>query len=160
MNMEQEVEEILKKKGIAPPGMTQEQFVKKFYERLLETIPLILQKTAVEIIDDIIAEEMKRIGRDKPCKFWRSGRKCIITERPPDCQDCTKYKPRSRWWRLVCMPELWEVGVIGAALASLVTAIFVKEISIYVLFFWFGIVLASRLHNYWLYRKFRKLKVI
>lgn len=160
MNIEQDIEEILKKKGIAPPGMTEEQFVEKFYNRLVEMIPLMLEKTAIKIIDEIMDEEMKRIGRDEPCRFWRRGRGCISPEKPPNCRDCTSYKPRSRWRRLVRLPEFWEAAVIGAALASFVAVMFAGEISIFVLCFWFGLVVISRLHNYWIYRQLRKLKAI
>lgn len=160
MSIEREVEKILEKKGVAPPGMTQEQFMQKLNQRFLEAIPVTLQETADQIIEQILLEDMKRIGRSEPCKFWKPGnpgRRCI---QPPDCLECPNYKPRNRRWHWARRPEFWEVVIIGTALVGLVAATFAEEIRVPILCFWFGLVVVSRLHICWMLRKLRKSKVI
>lgn len=160
MNIEQEVEKILQKKGIAPPGISQQQFFEKFSERLKELVPPAIEKTLNQLAQEIIDDEMEKIGRGEPCKFWRPGRPCIISQKEPDCIECTSYKPRSRWRRWVRTPEFLEGVIIGTATLSLVAAILAEEVRFFVLGLWFVIVVISRLHICMLNRSIRKSKLI
>ena len=160
MEIERQIEKILEEKGVAPPGMTPEQFMQKFSRRFFEAIPAVLEKTADQIAKQIFAEDLERLGRREPCRFWKHGkpgRRCI---QAPDCRECPSYQPRSRRWRWVRWPEFWEPVLIGLVLLSFVAAMFAEEIRVYVLCVWFGVVVMSRLHIWWMYRKLRKSKAI
>jgi len=160
MDIEREVEKILKEKGVAPPGMTPEQFIEKLSNRLIEAVPLVLEQTIVRLSKEIMIEELERIGRREPCRFFRPGRRCAISQKAADCPECPHYKPVSRWSHWIRWPEFWEPVLIGMALVSLVAAVFAEEIRVYTLCFWFGLVVVSRLHIWWMWRKLRKSKVI
>jgi len=154
MDIRSEVEDILKGKGVPPPGMTKEQFFEKLHERIEKAVPLAVEKTITQIANEITREEMKQIGRGEPCKFLgeKSGKHCI---KPANCHDCPNYKS-ARWQRLLRLPESLEFLIVALAVASLVLGIFIKEVSLFVLCLYFGVVLISRLHNYWLCRQLRK----
>ncbi|MBA7558654.1 hypothetical protein ES708_00260 [subsurface metagenome] len=158
MDIEREVEKILEVKGVAPPGMTHEQFIEKLGNRLIEAIPLVMGKTVSGIANEIMIEELERLGRREPCRFWRA-RECRKFGKQPDCPECTHYKPRSRWSNWVRLPEFWEPVLIGLAVTSFVAAIFVEEIRVFTLCFWLGTVVVSRLQIWWMCRKLRKGKV-
>lgn len=158
-DIQRQVEDILKSKGISPPTMTQEQFAEKVFTKFQEKMPLVLQRIASQTGKEIMLEEMKRIGRGEPCRYIneKSGKHC---NDPPGCYECPNYKPGPRWrrWllRLLRRPEYSETLVVGAAAGIFATAIFVPEIRIPTLFFWFGMFLISRLHIFWLTRQLPK----
>lgn len=158
-NIEREIEKILQEKGVAQTVMTPEQFIQKLQNKLDERIPIVLDKTINELATQIMNDEFERLGRGEPCKFWRPGRQCISSQKEPkepDCLECTNYKPRSRWQRLVRYSAGWEALIIGSALTGLVAAILAEEIRVFIFCIWFFIIVISRLQSYWLYRALRK----
>lgn len=160
MDIQREIELILESKGVPPPGMTGEQFFEEFTKRFWGVAPHVLEKTAKQIGNGIVIEEMNRIGRSEPCKYSRekSGKHCT---KPPNCHDCPNYRPRARcqrWLlRLAQRPEFFEPLFVVVAAFSFAAAIFVEEIRAPTLGFWFGIFLISRMHIFWLTRRLRRL---
>lgn len=159
-DIQREIELILERKGVPPPGMTGDQFFEEFNKRFLGAFPQILEKAATQIGRGIIIEEMKRIGRSEPCRYHeeKSEKHCT---KPPNCHDCPNYRPSPRWqrWllRLIRRPEFFEPLLVGVVAVSFAAAIFAEEIRVFTLGFWFVIVLISRLHICYLYRQVRKL---
>lgn len=158
-DIQHQVEDILKSKGVPPPTMTQEQFAEKVFNEFGKRIPLVLQRTVSQIVKEITWEEMNRIGRGEPCRYISEtpGKHC---NNPPDCYECPNYKPGPRWQRrllrLVRRPELLEPLLLGVISISFIAAISFKEIRMITLGLWFGLVLISRFHIFWLTRRLRK----
>ena len=159
MNIQREVEKILEEKGVTPPGMTEGQFMEKLINRLIKEIPLVMEKTVSGIVKEIMTEELEKIGRSEPCRFWRP-RECRKFKKQSDCLECPHYKTVSRWSHWIRLPEFWEPVLIGLVLLSFVAAMFAEEIRVYALCFWFVMVMISRLHIWWMWRKLRKSKII
>lgn len=158
-DIQRQVEDILASKGVPPPTMTQEQFAEKVSIKLTEKMPLVLQRTVSQIAKEIVTEEMNRIGRGETCRYIneKSRKYC---NNPPDCHECPNYKPGPRWQQWLAQlgrrPELFEPLILGAAAVGFVAAIFAEEIRAFTLGLWFGFVLISRLHIFWLTRRLRR----
>lgn len=159
-DIQREIELILERKGVPPPGMTREQFFEEFTKRFEGAFPHVLEKMAEQIGNGIEIEELNRIGRSEPCRYHeeKSEKHCT---KPPNCHDCPNYRPSPRWqrWllRLIRKPEFFEPLLVGVVAVSFAAAIFAEEIRVFTLGFWFVIVLISRLHICYLYRQVRKL---
>ena len=149
MKIELEVEKILKQQGIAPPSMSQEEFIQRLNEKLLAVLP----KKFVEVVKmasiEIVAEELKRLGRDAACKFCQ-GQKCTKGLDTGQCLECLSYKPKREWWKWLynryrAAPEKSEWGIIGLGTLCLVLAIISPELRFWVVIFWFVMFILSRL---------------
>jgi hypothetical protein len=147
-----EIEELLKRQGVAPPLMTDEEFMEKFDERFKSELPRVIERLANHIVRIIGREEMERIGRGVPCRYARDPKERHCTK-PPDCYECPNYRPISRWrqWFLARTRKQWEYVIISWATISLILAL-IFPVSGFVLGTWFVIVVFSRLHNFGLYK--------
>jgi len=145
MNIELEVEKILKEQGIAPPSMSQEEFMRRLGEKLATVVPEKLLGVVRTASHEIVAEEMKRLGRDEPCKFYQ-GQKCVRGLDASQCIECLSYKPKREWGKwFLRRPEKWEWVVIGVGTLALVLAIISPELRLWVVIFWFIMFVVSRL---------------
>lgn len=145
MGIESEVEKILEKKGVTPPGMTREQFIEEFQKRAFAVLPGVIENAVNRINRDIAGEEMVRIGRGEPCRFVleKSQKHCT---QPPGCHDCPNYRPMARWRRWLGSGELPEIAIIAFAAATLALALLQPEVGFFVLCVWCAVVVVSRLH--------------
>jgi hypothetical protein len=157
MDIEIQVDEILREKGVTPPHMSQREFFEEFTRRFEQEMPLIIEAAANRINRDIGYDEMARVGRAMPCRyFWHKKKK--YCNQPADCYTCLNYKPVPGWQRWLRTPKNLEFLVIGLAALCLFSALLQPPVSGFVLGVFFGLVVISRLHNYRLYKLLKEMK--
>lgn len=98
MGIQQQIEELLKKKGVAPPHMTEQEFMLEFSQRFDRELGPLLNKTAERITRDIVSDENARTGRSSVCRYAKEplGQHC---QPSIGCFDCPNYKPMPGWRR-------------------------------------------------------------
>lgn len=94
-NIDSEIEKILKEKGVAPPTIGEEEFWRRMHEKLEVLIPRKVAEAVMRAHDEVIGEELKRLGRTNPCKFFHS-QKCA-KGLDTSCLECINYLPKRRW---------------------------------------------------------------
>jgi len=160
MDIQQQVEELLKKKGVAPPHMNQGQFFEELSRRLEQELPETLQATVQRISREIAYDEMARVGRSVACRYAgdRSEKRC---NKPSDCLTCPNYKPIPRWRRWLTAPKnlkYLEILVIAAATITFILALLFPPIGVGILCIWFVIVVISRAQTYVTYKLLQLMK--
>jgi hypothetical protein len=95
MNIDSEIERILKEKGVAPPTISEDEFRRRLYEKLEVLIPRKVAEAIVRAHSEVVGEELERLGRVNPCKFLRP-QKCI-KGLDTSCLECINYVPKRRW---------------------------------------------------------------
>jgi len=94
-NIDSQIEKILKEKGVAPPTIGEEEFRRRMQEKLEVLIPRKIAEAVMRAHGEVIGEELKRLGRTNPCKFFRSE-KCA-KGLDTSCLECFNYVPKRRW---------------------------------------------------------------
>lgn len=143
-----EVEKILREQGITAPAMSNEEFMAKLNGKLEVMIP----RKVIEVIrtasSEVVDEEMKRLGREEPCRFFSKG-KCRKGLDVKQCLECLSYKPERQWLKWVKnlykkSPERFEWGIIGLGTLTLVMALIAPELQLWTVIFWFVLFVISR----------------
>ena len=150
-NIKQQVEDILKEKGIPPDFMGNEEFNEKVFKRLNAQFPEITSAALEHIGTTVIAEEMERIGRGKPCRYYKNRKKCT----DQGCPICPDYKPAGRWQLFKKKWGVYMFGesiVFGAALAHVLIPFLIEGWNPFTgLIGLFILVIAARLQLLWIY---------
>lgn len=162
MEIEAEVEKILKEEGIAPPAMSQKEFMQRLGEKIATLVPQKLVEVVKTASGEIIGEEMKRLGRDAACKFYQGPRKCAKGLDTSQCLECLSYQPKRERWKWLHnlyrgYPERWEWGLIGVGTLAWAAAIISPELRLWVVIFWFIMFIVSRLQVIFMWKLVRTL---
>lgn len=157
MDIELEVNKILKEQGVSPPNMTHEQFFEEFARRFDQEVPHICTESAARIMAEIAADEMAKIGRSIPCRH-AGDKKKKYCNKIDDCYSCLNYKPIPRWWRWLTIPRNTEISFIVFATLSFIAAVAFPPISPWMLGVWFGVVVVTRLQYFQLNKMLREMK--
>lgn len=155
-NIERQVEDILKSKGIKPREMTDQEFGNEVFRRLHNEIPMATAATIEKVANEIMTEEMERIGRGVPCRYIDNRKKCDVYK----CYDCPNYRPISKIRQNPYKYLIWgEILTISIAVFILVSGLVAPEIRTLSLITWFTILLISRLQIMWMYGLLRRAGV-
>ena len=97
--IEEQIEAILKQKGITPAANAAE-FVCRIAIRFHKLVPFVLAMA--------IEEELKQIGRERPCRHMRSHQGIPRCARglPLTCFSCISYQ-RTSWWHRKSMLRMF-----------------------------------------------------
>jgi hypothetical protein len=97
--IEEQIGAILKQKGITPAASAAE-FVCRIAIRFHKLVPFVLAMA--------IEEELKQIGRERPCRHMRCHQGVIQCARglPLICFICISYQ-RTRWWNRRSMLKMF-----------------------------------------------------
>jgi hypothetical protein len=179
--LEQEIDELMKKKGFSSSRMTDEEFIGAIEEKADATIPRVVSKAIYQVMQEVYKQDMKRIGRGERCLFFGNMHKEPCSENTniiemlykasmnielkfacSDCSKCQHYRKIKWWQRLVAFTGqpliLMEIVIIMLGICILAAAILSPEVRIATIAFWFMIFLATRIHNFYLHGQVNKLK--
>lgn len=147
MDIQQQLDELLEKKGVTPPHLTKAEFEEKFFWKLQAALPGVMEETVRKISREIADEEFARIGRRELCRHAlnKSEKHC---SRPADCFSCPNYKPLPGWRRWLRQPKTFDILFIAMVTLSFIGAMLQPQVSRLVLAAWFVtmIVVAWRSH--------------
>lgn len=148
-SIDKQVEEILKKKGLRPEGMSAEEFDAEVFKRLDLQMPEIIAYGVEGVVNEVVDEEMKRLGREKLCRhFQTKSKKC---EGQTSCILCPNYRGVSRFRQDPIRYVLYaEALVFLLVVLTFVGDSLLPEIGKVTLTFWFLMVIFSRLEVFWL----------
>lgn len=140
--MEEQIEEILKKKGIKPGPLSQEEFMEKMAQRLEKVMPVVIER----ISGSIIAEELASLGRSEACRYWHKTKGCLKGIK--ECYvNCEAYQP-IRWWQQkpgIKAAYAMEALIIGFCVFVGVLYFFAPKLIFPIVCIWLLTVIASRI---------------
>ena len=151
--LERQIEEILKKRGVSPRALSDEELMQKLGEKMKKVLPLVIDR----VMDGIIGEELAKLGRAKRCRYWH---KQACTKGIDTCRmDCDAYQP-CRWWQQtpgIKAAYATEGFIIGMAVMVGIIAFVSPPLLEPVLYLWLVLVIMSRIHIVYQRRFIRRL---
>lgn len=173
--LEQEIAELMKKKGFSSSRMTDEEFVEAVKEKTGELIPKLVSTAVNQVMQEVHKGDMKRIGKGEQCRYFGNmyGKPCSdvphsievqyqasmdinVIWGTSDCAKCTQFRPLT--WRQRLKPTskitfLWEAALSIVSTFALVATILSGEVRIASLVVWYGMAMFFLWYNSWLLRQ-------
>lgn len=154
--LERQIEDILKRKGVTPRPLTNEEIMQRVAERMEKVLPSVMEK----IVDSIIDEELATLGRSQTCRYWHKTKGC--SKGLDACRvDCDGYQP-CRWWQQrpgVKATYAAEGLLIGMCVFAGISAFLSPELLLPVVCLWLVLVIISRLHIMYLHKFLRRFGI-
>jgi len=153
--MENQIEEILRRKGVTPRRLSEQEFIEKLGQRMVKILPVVTE----QIMDSIIDEELIRLGRSQGCRYWKTKRGCAKGWDDPNCVDCDAYQPR-RWWQQAPGAKFnyaAEGFIIGVCVFAGIIAFLSPQLVLPVVCLWLVTVIVSRIQILYLHRLLRRM---
>lgn len=137
--LERQIDEILRRKGIRLKVPTDEEIMQKIAERVGKLFPEFVSRVGGNIIN----EELARLGQSKRCRYL-SKKGC---SKGNTCLDCDSYKP-CPWWQQVPginFTYAVEGFLIGMCISIGIIAFLFPPLLRPVLYLWLVVVIISRI---------------
>lgn len=153
--LDRQIEEILKRKGIIPRPLTNEELMHRVGQRMEKVLPSVMEK----ILDSIVDEELATLGRSQRCRYWH---KKGCSKGLDACRiSCDGYQP-CRWWQQSLGVKATYAGegfLILVCVFAGISAFFSPGLLFPAVCLWLVLVIISRLHIMYLYKFMRRLGI-
>lgn len=128
MDIQREIDNILKDKDILPPHMTESEYLEEFSRRFHQEIGDVVQKTSSRIAMDIADEEMAKCGRAVPCRhLLHATRK--LCNKMARCITCPNYQPLTWWQRWLTKKEIAVMMLFVVFTISFISGLLFPEMT-------------------------------
>lgn len=173
--LEQEIAELMKKKGFSSSRMSDEEFVEAVRQKTGNAIPRLVSEAVNQVMQEVYKQDMKRIGRGEQCRHfgnmyskpcsdvphtiemqYQASMDINVTWGAGDCAKCTQFRPRTWRQRLnssLKVTYILQAFVVISATFALVATILSPEVRIVTLVTWYALAMFFLWYNSWLFRQ-------